>query len=388
MIRERVDRTTCGMARVYEKRGRPRPNRYLETGIDPLGDEVDEQSPTDALGLGRAGPVLIAEVGQAHDGSVGLAHQFIDAIADAGADAVKFQTHIAAAESTPSEPWRVKFSLQDDTRYDYWRRMEFTESQWLGLREHADDRNVLFLSTPFSPEAVELLDRVGVSMWKIASGEVTNLDMLATLPGDVPVLLSSGMSTLDELDVAVDTIRGSGRRVAVLQCTSAYPTRPAQVGLNLMDTYRRRWNCPVGLSDHSGTPFPALAATALGADVVEVHVTLSRKMFGPDIAASVTVEELTMIKRGMTDIAAMLANPIDKDAAAGEMGEMRRLFTRSLVVRHDLPSGHLIEESDLAAKKPGWGIPPSSIESVIGRRLRRAVSHDELLSEDHLEPTT
>lgn len=347
---------------------------------------MDQQSPIDALGLSRSGPLLVAEVGQAHDGSLGLAHQFIDAVADAGADAVKFQTHIADGESTPSEPWRVKFSLQDETRYDYWRRMEFTEKQWHGLRAHADERGLMFLSTPFSPEAVELLDRVGVSMWKIASGEVTNLDMLATLPGDVPVLLSSGMSTLEELDVAVDTVRAAGRPVAVLQCTSAYPTRPDQVGLNLLDLYRQRWGCPVGLSDHSGTPFPALAATTLGADVIELHVTLSPRMFGPDIAASVTVEELALVKQGMSEIAAMLANPIDKDAAAGDMDEMRRLFTRSLVVRSDLPRGHRVEKADLRAKKPGWGIPPSSIGSVVGRRLTRDIERDELLTEEHLEP--
>jgi N-acetylneuraminate synthase len=346
---------------------------------------VDVGEQADLLGLGRPGPILIGEVGQAHDGSLGLAHQFIDAVADSGADAVKFQTHIAAAESTPSEPWRVRFSPQDETRYDYWRRMEFTESQWLGLREHADERGLMFLSTPFSLEAVELLDRVGVSMWKIASGEVGNLELLRALPGDAPVLLSSGMSTLDELDTAVGTCRDGGHPIAVLQCTSAYPTTPEQVGLNLLEEYRQRWQCPVGLSDHSGTPFPALAATTLGADVIELHVTLSRRMFGPDVPASLTVEELALVRRGMSDIARMRRHPIDKDDAAGAMGDMRRLFTRSLVARTDLPAGHVVAASDLCAKKPGSGIPPSRIDSVVGRRLVRAVTADELLAEDMLE---
>jgi len=341
---------------------------------------------TDRLGLGRPGPILIGEVGQAHEGSLGLAHQFIDAIADAGADAVKFQTHIAAAESTPSEPWRVKFSPQDDRRYDYWQRMEFTEPQWLGLKEHADERGLMFLSTPFSFEAVELLDRVGVAMWKIASGEVTNLEMLAALPGQIPVLLSSGMSTWDELDAAVHVAGRNGRPVAVLQCTSAYPTRPDQVGLNLLAEYRERWGCAVGLSDHSGTIHPALAATTLGADVIELHVTLSPRMFGPDIAASVSVEELTTIATGMRDIDEMLRSPIDKDDAASNMTEMRRLFTRSLVARNDLPTGHVLTNTDLVAKKPGSGIPPSSIDTVLGRRLSRDVGRDELISEDALEP--
>lgn len=340
------------------------------------------------MGLGRPGPILIGEVGQAHDGSLGLAHQFVDAVADAGADAVKFQTHIAAAESTPAEPWRVRFSPQDETRYDYWRRMEFSEAQWLGLREHADERGLMFLSTPFSLEAVELLDRVGVSMWKIASGEVTNLELLSALPGRAPVLLSSGMSRFDELDRAVEVCRAGGHQVAVLQCTSAYPTTPEQVGLNLLAEYRERWGCPVGLSDHSGTMFPALAATTLGAQVIELHVTLSRRMFGPDVPASLTVEELTEVRRGMHDISRMLRNPIDKDAAAGDMGQMRRLFTRSLVLRSDLPAGHVLSRDDLVSKKPGSGIPPAEIDTVLGRRLVADVHADELLDEEMLEPAT
>src|SRR5688500_1354690 len=140
--------------------------------------------------------LIIGEVAQAHDGSLGMAHAFIDAIAAAGADAVKFQTHIAAAESTLQEPWRVKFSRQDTTRHAYWKRMEFTEEQWVGLREHAHDRGLEFLSSPFSSEAVSLLARVGVAAWKIASGEVSNLALLEQIAATrLPVFLSSGMSS-------------------------------------------------------------------------------------------------------------------------------------------------------------------------------------------------
>src|SRR2546427_10068057 len=158
--------------------------------------------------------LIVGEIAQAHDGSLGFAHAFIDAIAASGADAVKFQTHIAAAESTPGEPWRVRFSRQDESRYAYWRRMEFTEEQWHGLRRHATERGLLFLSSPFSVEALELLTRVGVAAWKVASGEVSNpaiLDrMMAT---DLPVILSTGLSRLDEIDAAVTRIRA--RRVAL-----------------------------------------------------------------------------------------------------------------------------------------------------------------------------
>src|SRR5436190_8788137 len=139
--------------------------------------------------------LVIAEVGQTHDGSLGLAHAFVDAVADAGADAVKFQTHIAAAESSPGEPWRVRFSYEDDSRYAYWQRMEFDEDGWRGLRAHAHDRGIAFLSSPFSLEAVELLERVGVPGWKIGSGEVSNAPLLDRVAaGGLPVLLSTGMS--------------------------------------------------------------------------------------------------------------------------------------------------------------------------------------------------
>ena len=240
--------------------------------------------------------LVIGEVAQAHDGSLGTAHVFIDAIAAAGADAVKFQTHIAAAESTPQEPWRVKFSPQDESRYAYWQRMEFTEEQWHGLRQHATDRGLLFLSSPFSVEAVELLTRVGVAAWKVASGEVGHRLMLDRMAdAGIPVLLSTGMSPLAEIDAAVEQVRAHGLTIAVLQCTSAYPCPPEKVGLNLIACLRERYGCAVGLSDHSGTIYPGLAATTMGAEVLEVHVTLSREMFGPDVSASVTTDELRQL---------------------------------------------------------------------------------------------
>src|SRR5919199_176992 len=151
---------------------------------------------------------IVAEVAQAHDGSLGTAHAFIDACARAGADAVKFQTHIAAAESTPGEPWRGKFSRQDPSRHDYWKRMGVGEDQWGGLKEHADARGLLFLSSPFSVEAVDLLARVGVAAWKVASGEVGNVPMFERMAGGGgPVLLSPGMSPLCGVDAALERVR-------------------------------------------------------------------------------------------------------------------------------------------------------------------------------------
>src|SRR5947209_15008817 len=191
--------------------------------------------------------MIVAEVAQAHDGSLGLAHAYIDAVGRAGVDAVKFQTHIAACESSPQEPWRVKFSFQDATRYDYWKRMEFTEAQWNGLREHAEEKGLKFLSSAFSLEAVEMLKRVGVSAWKIASGEFNNTPLLdSMLDTGLPVLLSTGMSRLAEIETAVNRIRAKAAYVTVMQCTSEYPCTPEKVGINMLQVFRRRFGCGVG----------------------------------------------------------------------------------------------------------------------------------------------
>jgi N,N'-diacetyllegionaminate synthase len=336
---------------------------------------------------GGAPCLVIGEVAQSHDGSLGLAHAFVDAIADAGADAVKFQTHIAAAESTPGEPWRVRFSRQDESRYDYWRRMEFTEAQWAGLKAHADDRGILFLSSPFSPEAVELLVRVGMPAWKVASGEVSNLPLFRRMTATgLPFLISSGMSSYAELDAAVEAVRGAGLPAAVMQCTSAYPCPPEQVGLNLMEEFRARYGLPVGLSDHSGTIWPGVAAAVAGASVLEVHVALSREMFGPDVPASVTTEELRRMVEGIRFVERMNAAPVDKDAAAEALAPLRRLFTKSIVARADLAAGAVLTEEALALKKPGTGIPGARLDELLGRRLRLPLRADEFLTDDHLEP--
>jgi N-acetylneuraminate synthase len=330
--------------------------------------------------------LIVGEIAQAHDGSLGMAHAFVDAIAAAGADAVKFQTHIAAAESTPAEPWRVPFSRQDATRYEYWRRMEFSEAQWQELRAHCDEKGLLFLSSPFSVEAVELLARVGVPAWKIASGEASDLPLVdAILDTGLPVLVSTGMSPLAEIDAIVARVRARSVPLAVMQCSSSYPCPPERVGLNLLELFRQRYDTPVGLSDHSGTIYPSLAAATLGAAVLEVHVTLSREMFGPDVPVSVTTEDLSRLVHGVRFIETMRSHPVDKDAAAEAMGPMRDLFTKSVVARRDLAAGAVLGPEDLAAKKPGTGLPAVRLPELVGRRLRRAVRADEPLHAEDLE---
>lgn len=342
------------------------------------------------IGHHRVGPgrpcLIIAEVAQAHDGSLGTAHAYIDAIAGAGADAVKFQTHIAAAESTPDEPWRVKFSLQDATRFDYWKRMEFTAEQWIGLKQHADESGLLFLSSPFSFEAVDLLERVGVAAWKVPSGETANLPMLDRMTATgLPLILSTGMSPMDEIDTAVERIRSRGIEPTVLQCTTDYPCAAEKVGLNLIADFHERYGCPVGLSDHSGTIYPGLAAATLGIEMLEVHVTFSRELFGPDVRASITIDELRGLVEGIRFIETMNTHPVNKEDMARDLKPLRDMFTKSVVAQKSLKAGTVLKIEDLALKKPGTGLSAARLPALVGRRLKRAIRADTMISEDDLD---
>lgn len=327
--------------------------------------------------------LVVAEVAQAHDGSLGNAHAYIDAAAAAGADAVKFQTHIAAAESTPDEPFRVKFSLQDANRYDYWKRMQFTEEQWHGLADHAHKKGLVFLSSPFSTEAVALLSRVGVPGWKVGAGEIANILMLdAMRDTGLPIILSSGLSGWEDLDRVV---RSFPLRCAVLQCTTSYPCPPEKLGLNVIAELRQRYGCPVGLSDHSGTIFAGLAAATLGANIIEVHIVFSRECFGPDTSSSLTTAELKQLVAGIRFIEAARANPVSKDDMAESLTGLRALFGRSLVAARDIPAGTRLTLQDIALKKPGTGISSVRLKEMVGRRLVRDITKDKLFSEADFE---
>lgn len=327
----------------------------------------------------QARPAVVAEVAQAHDGSLGVAHSFVDAAAEAGADAVKFQMHIAEAESSPEEPFRTAFSYQDATRLDYWRRMEFTLPQWHELKEHAEARGLIFLCSPFSCEAVDRLVSLGVGIFKVGSGEVTDhllLHRIAAQEGDV--ILSSGMSTWAELDAAVEFLSQYPVDLAVVQCTTMYPCPAQRVGLSLLPAMLERWGLPVGLSDHSGSVAPGIAAVALGACIVEVHVTFDRRMFGPDSPASLTMDELRSLVAGVRCVHQAM-RLIDKDAVE-EFAESRRIFGKSLCLRNDRPAGHCLTIDDLETRKPaGCGIPAGDYARVVGSTLRRNVSRDDFL---------
>jgi N,N'-diacetyllegionaminate synthase len=322
--------------------------------------------------------LVIAEVGSVHDGSYGNARCLIDLGAEVGADVVKFQTHIAAAETLRNAPMPPFF--KGEPRFEYFERTGFSKEQWDGLKRQCESQDVEFMSSPFSEEAVDLLEEIGVSRYKIPSGEVTNLPLLDLVAGTgKPVLLSSGMSSWAELDAAVETILRRHSHLTVMQCSSEYPCSYERVGLNVMLEMRARYELPVGLSDHTMTNYAAFAAVSLGASVVEKHLTFSRAMYGSDARHSLLPEEFADLVQGIRAIDVMRSTEIDKDEI-DRYQVMKETFQKSVVAVHDIEEGETLTREHLGIRKPGTGIPPSRLGELIGRKAARPISQNTLLS--------
>ena len=330
-------------------------------------------------------PYLIAEIAQAHDGSLGILHSYIDAVAKTGVQAIKFQMHIAEAESSIHEPFRVKFSKEDATRYDYWKRMEFTLEQWKDIKKHCEEVGLDFICSPFSNLAVDWLEEVGVHTYKIGSGEVNNLLLLEkVIQKRKPIIISSGMSSFAELDETVNFLKSKNARFSILQCTTAYPTMPEQYGLNVIKELKERYKVPVGFSDHSSWASTGIAAVALGAEILEFHVVFHKEIFGPDTAASLTIMQTKLLVEAVNKIHIAQNNPINKNDN-NVFKELKSIFEKSLAVNKNLPIGHSITFEDLESKKPkGFGISAQNFKEVIGRKLKNDKSKWDFLNEEDL----
>jgi len=320
--------------------------------------------------------VIIAEIGSVHDGSFGNAQMLIELAAECGADCIKFQTHIAEAESLPSAPSPDYF--KDESRIEYFERTSFTKDQWIKLKQTADEYNILFLSSPFSMEAVDLLEEVGVFAYKIPSGEVTNLPLLEKIASlGKPVFLSSGMSNWEELDDAVNVFRDC--ELTVMQCSSSYPCPSEQVGLNVIIEMKKRYNCNIGFSDHSLGFAASISAAALGVNVIEKHFTFSNKMYGSDAKNSMEPQKFSLFCKEVKDVWKMLKNPVDKNDM-GNYAEMKNIFQKSIVAACNIPKGTKLELKHLAFKKPGDGVPASKYKDVVGRVTPRNIKKNEKIS--------
>ncbi|WP_412477158.1 N-acetylneuraminate synthase family protein [Flavobacterium sp. TBRC 19031] len=330
-------------------------------------------------------PYLIAEIAQAHDGSLGILHSYIDAVAQTGVQAIKFQMHIAEAESSIHEPFRVQFSKEDATRFDYWKRMEFTLAQWQEIKAHCDAVGLDFICSPFSNMAVDWLETIGVKTYKVGSGEVNNFLLLEkiALTGK-PIIISSGMSNFEELDQTVTFLKSKNVDFSILQCTTAYPTKPEQYGFGVMQELKERYQVTVGFSDHSAKVSTGIAAVALGAEILEFHVVFHREMFGPDAIASLTVEETKQLAVAVNDIYLAQNSSLNKNNNEA-FKALKTIFEKSLAINKNLPAGHVLTFADLESKKPkGLGISATDFQQVIGRKLKVDKTQWDFLNEEDL----
>lgn len=330
------------------------------------------------------GVFIIAEAGVNHNGSLNIAKQLIDAAVKAGADAVKFQTFIpeqlVAKGAERASYQQANMPGRQESQLEMIRRLTLSSVEFCELKACCDRAGIMFLSTPFDYYSVDLLDTLEVPFFKIASGELTNLPFLKYVAAKRrPLILSTGVATLGEIEEALETLQKAGaREITLLHCTSNYPTPFEEVNLKAMITLRQAFGLPVGYSDHTRGIEVAIAAAALGACVIEKHFTLDREMEGPDHKASLEPDELAAMVQAIRNVEKALGDGF-KRPGPGER-EIMRAARRSLVAAVDIAAGVVITPDKLAVKRPGTGIPPKMWDVVVGRRARTDIAADTVIT--------
>jgi N-acetylneuraminate synthase len=326
---------------------------------------------------------VIAEAGVNHNGEIDLARNLVDVAVAAGADAIKFQTfkadRVVSAEA-PKATYQKATTDADESQLEMVRRLELSPEVHETLQTYCQERSILFMSTPFDKWSVDLLDELGVPLFKVGSGEITNWPLLEHIASkQKPIILSTGMSYLGEVDEAVRTIRDAGNdQLVLLHCVSNYPADPADVNLHAMATMVQAFQLPAGLSDHTPGIEVALAAVALGACVVEKHFTLDKTLPGPDHQASLAPQELETLVRGIRVVESALGDGRKRPAASEE--ENRGTVRRSLAARLDIPRGTLLTAAHLQPLRPATGLPPTLLRHVVGRETKRELKEGELIT--------
>jgi len=325
---------------------------------------------------------IIAEAGANHDRKLSQAKELIDVAVEAGASAVKFQIYSAEtiySQKTPQFSYLRELDA-GKTTYEILKENELPREWVKELSEYTQNKGIIFISTPFDKNAIEQLYELGVPAYKWSSFEIVDLPLLKYAASkEKPMIISTGMSNLADVEEAIDTVYAIGNKdVILLHCTSLYPTQPGQVNLRMVDTLRAAFQVPVGLSDHTlGITIP-VAAVARGACVVEKHFTLSRKLKGPDHPFALEPEELKHMVRAIREAEESLGSPIKKMIPEEE--EMARLGRRSIIARVDIPKGTKISKDMLIIKRPGYGIPPKFLDIVVGRDAKRDIEADDVIT--------
>jgi N,N'-diacetyllegionaminate synthase len=331
---------------------------------------------------------IIAEAGVNHNGDLEVGKRLVEAASRAGADAVKFQSFKAERVVSASAP-KADYQLRDtdpaESQLGMLRRLELSPNAQRELRAHCEKEGVHFLSTPFDEKSTDLLDGLGVRAFKIGSGEITNWPFLESVGRKgKPVILSTGMSYLSEVDEAVRVLRHAGcKQVILLHCVSDYPADPAEINLRGMRTLEAAFRVPVGFSDHTLGVEVALAAVALGACVIEKHFTLDRDLPGPDHRASLVPEELRRMIAAIRTVERALGDGVKRPAQA-EL-KNRVAVRRSLVVVKDIPEGTVLQSDMLGALRPATGISPTLMGFVVGRKARHAIRAGQLVAWSDLD---
>lgn len=324
--------------------------------------------------------LIIAEAGINHNGDMKKVKMLIDAAANCGADVIKFQTHLPECEMLPQA---ATADYVGEPLFDLLKRVELSKKDHIELKDYATDKGILFLSTPFSREAVDLLEEVGVEAYKVGSGEMTNLPLLEYIVAKrKPILLSTGMSTLEEIKESVTFLRRFTESLIIIHCVSSYPARYEDLNLGFIKRLKKEFGLPVGISDHSVGIYTALAGVALGACVVEKHFTMDRNWPGPDQKASLTPPELAEMVKGVRVIEKALG---DAKRVTPEELEIQKMARESVVSLVDIPKGAVIQESMVWVKRPGTGIPAKDLDKVIGMRAQKDIKADAIIEWSDLE---
>lgn len=323
---------------------------------------------------------VIAEAGVNHNGSLTLAYQLVDAAKAVGADCVKFQTYITDNDTAEScEKAEYQKNGQEESQYQLLKRLELSFDDFRKLQEYCNEKEILFLSTPFDIESFFFLESIQMPVWKIASSEVENFQLLREVAKThKPVILSTGMCRMDEIEAAVNVLRRFGtEKISILHCNTQYPTPMEDVNLSAMNDLRDKFGTTIGYSDHTmGIEVP-IAAVAMGAEIIEKHFTLDRKMEGPDHAASLNPAELKEMVKGIRNIEKAIGNG-EKIPSNSEKGN-RIAARKSIFARCDIKKGQPFAEDNIIAKRPGGGINPMRWEEVIGTRALRDFKRDEMI---------
>jgi len=355
---------------------------------------VITETPPLPVGIGdrKVGPgrpcFIIAEAGVNHDGDVDVALRLVDAAAEAGADAVKFQTFLAdrlVTKRTPKAEYQLRTTEAAESQYDMLRRLELGKDALESIIRRCRERNIMFLSTPFDESSADLLEALDVPAFKISSGDLTDLPFLSHVAHKGrPMIVSTGMGTMREVADAVETIRGGGlQELVLLQCVSNYPADPATVNLRAMGTLRDSFNVPVGFSDHTEGIEISVGAVAMGAAVVEKHFTLDRKRPGPDHEASIEPEELAKLVSGIRRVELSIGDG-RKVPARSEFGTAA-VARKSVVALRTVQAGELLTPENTGVRRPEGGLRPGDIEKVWGRRTKCVIEEGEFVRLEMLE---